>query len=444
MADKIIDEMENLNVNLVNSFNGVLDNLVEGEKYTKMPPRGPRDLATLSESEIKSKTLNESGESPNRDDNYDPKTHKNISIDVEESVVPKKIETPNSKDLDGIYLCGIDGSNQKIEKNSFYFILARASIVNFKYTTGTEPPYFYTKKKDASAVTWVDGNIFEENIIEFTNNKLQKQIKDEGVDIFDPIKEDSSRPFLVGYDHSKSDKSPSSHALGWAVKFQQALELLCLAEIDTNPNTKTICIKDGPLYSTSSSKNDSIEGLRPIIQWTNQVLICVSKRINDSKLFLETLCSFPELLEIYFPNDEISRDTILSIGTDSLLLQRILKPGHRTPLIKAVPIARQGACKKATDELHRDFMPLNCYYRGITRPQTFIRLEIPSFMYEENKELVEYAISIVAWQHELGGKAPYIQLVADDLCQLSHEKELLEKQTLAALSKKNLELAERY
>ncbi len=65
-------------------------------------------------------------------------------------------------------------------------------------------------------------------------------------------------------------------------------------------------------------------------------------------------------------------------------------------------------------------------------------------MYENNKQLVEEAIAIVAWQHELGGKAPYIQLVADDLCQLNYEKELLEKQTLAALSIKKLQLAEQY
>lgn len=436
--------MEGLNVNLVNAFDEVLNNLVEGSKYSNMPPRGPRDLATLSEAELHAKSLNENGESTNRDDNYDPLTHKNISIDIEESVLPKEIVLPDSNQLDGVNICGIDGSNQKIEKNSFYFILARAAIVNFKYTKGTEPPYFYTIKKDASAVTWVDGNIFEENILEHTNNKLQNPQNEDGVDIFDYVKDNQSKPFLVGYDHSKSDKSPSSHALGWAVKFQQALELLCLNEIDTDENKKTICIKDGPLYSTSSSKNDTVEGLRPIIQWNNQVLVCVSKRINDSKLLLETLCSFPDLLNIYFPGDEITKDTIQSIGTDSLLLQRVLKPGYRTPLIKAVPIARQGACKKASEELFRDFMPLNCYYRGKIKPQTFIRIEVPYFMYEENKELVEEAIAVVAWQHELGGKAPYVQLVADDLCQLQYEKELLEKQTLAALSKKNLDLAERY
>lgn len=439
--------MDSLNINLVNAFNGVLDNLVEGEAYVKLPPRGPRDLATLSEAEIESKKLNEFGESLARDDNYSPKnlTHIITKIDIEDSLLPKEVKIPTSDELDGITICGIDGSNQKVEKNSFYFILARAAIVNFKYTKGIEPPYFFTKKKDASAVTWIDGNIFKENVIEHTNNKLKKQKKGEkSVGIFNYIKQDNSKPFMVGYDHSSSEKSPSGHALGWAVKFQQALELLCLEEIETDASKKTICIKDGPLYSTSSAEEDSVEGMRPTIHWNNQILLCVSKRITDSKLILETLCSFKELLSIYFPGDEVSEESIYAIGTDSLLLQRILKPGHRTPLIKAIPIARQGACKKATDELHRDFMPLCCYYRGKTRPQTFIRIEIPFFMYENNKQLVEEAIAVVAWQHELGGKAPYIQLVADDLCQLNYEKELLEKQTIAALSIKNLQLAEQY
>jgi hypothetical protein len=232
--------------------------------------------------------------------------------------------------------------------------------------------------------------------------------------------------------------------LGWAVKIQQALELLCLEEIKIDQDKKTFCIKDGPIFSTSSSEDDTIEGLRPVLLWNNQILLGVSKRVSDSKLILETLCSFPELIDIYFPGDEVKKEDIESIGTDSLILQRLLKPGYRTRFVKAVPIQRQGVCRKALSELSRDFTPLHCYYRGKTRPQTFIRIEIPFFMWERNKLLVEEALSVVAWQHELGGKAPYIQLVADDLCQLNYEKELLEKQTLAALSDKNLELAEQY
>lgn len=436
--------MDNLNINLVDAFNGVLENLVEGEIYAQKPPRGPRDLASLTEAELKSRELNENGESP-KDKNYDPVVYRNIEINgIEDSLLPVEIILPNSDQLDGIIICGIDGSNQKVPKNSFYLILARAAIVNFKYSKGTEPPYFYQKKKEATAVTEIDGNIFKDGIIEHTNSKLKGENNQESINLLTHIRNDSSKPFLVRFDHTKSDKSPSSHALGWAVKLQQALELLCLEEIEIDEDKKTICIKDGPLFSTSSSEDDTIEGLRPTIRWNNQVLLGVSKRISDSKLILETICSFPELLGIFFPNDEVRREDIESVGTDSLLLQRILKPGYRTAFIKAVPIQRQGVCKKALSELSRDFTPLCCYYRGKTRPQTFIRIEIPYFMWERDKNLINEALAVVAWQHELGGKAPYIQLVADDLCQLNYEKELLEKQTMAAINFKKLELAEQY
>lgn len=436
--------MANLNINLVNAFNGVLDNLVEGDLYAKLPPRGPRDSATLSEAELRARELNDNGESF-KDPNYNPTVYRNIDINgIEDTLVPTYVKLPNSDQLDGVIICGIDGSNQKVEKNSFYLILARASIVNFKYTKGTEPPYFYQKNKDACAVTEVDGNIFKELIVEHTNTKLKNEKKEDSVKILGHIKADSSKPFLVRFDHTKNDKSPSSHALGWAVKLQQALELLCLEEIEIDQDKKTFCIKDGPIFSTSSSEDDTIDGLRPVLSWNNQVLLGVSKRINDSKLVLEAFCSFPELLDLFFPGDQVKKEDIESIGTDSLLLQRILKPGQRTRFIKAVPVQRQGVCKKALEDLSRDFTPLHCYYRGKTRPQTFIRIEIPFFMWERNKLLIEEAISVVAWQHELGGKAPYIQLVADDLCQLNYEKELLEKQTLAALNSKNLELAEQY
>lgn len=439
--------MDNTDNSLINAFDRVFESLTDGEKYRQAPPRGPReDIATLSEEELRAKLLNENGEFLIYSDENSFSTYKDIYVNIEDSVLPKEVSIPAVNELDGINICGIDGSNQKVEKNSFYLILARAAIVNFKYSKGTEPPYFYRKHKDATAITLVDGNIFTEEIALYTNNELKKENNNSGVNIFPIVKRqgENTTPFLVRYDHTKSDKSPSSHALGWAVKFQQALELLCLAEIETNEDQKTVCIKDGPLFSTSSSEQDSVEGLRPIITWTNQTLICVSKRINDSKLFVEALCRYPELRQIYFPGDNITEDTILAIGTDSLLLQRILKPGYRTPLIKAVPIARQGVCRRALETLQHDITPLHCYYRGRINPQSFIRMEIPFYMWKKNRTQVEDAIRVVAWQHELNGSIPFVQAVADDLCQLTYEKELLEKQTIAALNSKNLSLAEKY
>ncbi len=63
---------------------------------------------------------------------------------------------------------------------------------------------------------------------------------------------------------------------------------------------------------------------------------------------------------------------------------------------------------------------------------------------ERNKEAVEEAIRIVAWQHELGVTAPLVQLMADEQCQLTNEKMILEKQTLAALDRKNLNFIDTY
>ncbi len=435
--------MNDIDYSIINAFDRVLESLTDGEKYHQLPPRGPReDVAALSDEELKAKRLNENGESLAIDNNYDPVNFKNIDINIEDSMLPKEIICPTADELDGINICGINGSNQKIEKNSFFLILARAAIVNFKYSKGIEPPYFYRKHKDATAVTWVDGNIFTEEISLYTNRQLTKEKDNDGVSIFPALKGQMTcnNPFLVRYDHTKKDKSPSSHALGWAVKFQQALELLCLNEIETKEG-RTICIKNGPLFSTSSSIKDIADGLRPMITWTNQTLVCVSSKINDSKLFVESLCRFPDLRNIYFPGDEITQDTILSIGTDSLLLQRILMPGYRTPLITAVPMNRQKACSETIYALDKDITPLHCIYRGRINPQSFIRMEIPFFMWEQNKEQVEEAIRIVAWQHELNGNSPFIQTVADELSQLTYEKDLLEKQTLAMLNSKKLSLA---
>ena len=64
---------------------------------------------------------------------------------------------------------------KKLKRIRFFLILARAAIVNFKYSKGIEPPYFYRKHKDATAVTWVDGNIFTEEISLYTNRQLTKE-----------------------------------------------------------------------------------------------------------------------------------------------------------------------------------------------------------------------------------------------------------------------------
>jgi hypothetical protein len=219
--------------------------------------------------------------------------------------------------------------------------------------------------------------------------------------------------------------------LGWAVKIQQALELASISDISTEH--KTVCIKDGPLFSTSVSIRDVIDGLNPIFTWHNQILISCSKRIKDSTLLLEALLKNVSLRNFWFSGQDITDDTLNSIASDSLLLPRILRPGHRTPLMAAVPVSRQ----MVVDDQQGDprLKPLSCYYLSRHRPHTYIRLEIPIFMWERDRNLTNEAIRLVAWQHELGHSAPYVQIAADERCQLSAEKLILEKQTQAAMNK---------
>jgi len=77
--------------------------------------------------------------------------------------------------------------------------------------------------------------------------------------------------------------------------------------------------------------------------------------------------------------------------------------------------------------------PVACYYLSRNRPHTYIRLEMPIFMWERDREMANYAIKIAAWQHDLGHNAPHVMNVADRMCDISHERDILEKQTDAAL-----------
>ncbi len=62
---------------------------------------------------------------------------------------------------------------------------------------------------------------------------------------------------------------------------------------------------------------------------------------------------------------------------------------------------RQKACSETIYALDKDITPLHCIYRGRINPQSFIRMEIPFLCGNKNKEQVEEAIRIVAWQHEI-------------------------------------------
>jgi hypothetical protein len=419
---------------LVNAFSGVLKSFNTVEEYKLSPPQGPpQDLPTLSNDELKALQHTIYGEDLT---NTGYAYH---TIKLVESPALVNIPIPTLEVLKDINICGIDGSNQRVERGSFYFILTRASIVNFRYSEQGFKPYFYNRNIDASAVTWVDGNVFKDDVKLYTKTINTKN--EDGFSLLKHLRQNKTEPLLVRYDPDKVDKSPSSHALGWAVKIQQSLELLCLSDVKTTE--KTVCIKDGPLFSTSVSIIDVMEGLDPIFSWTNQILVACSKRIKDSTLLVEALIKNIDLRNYWFKDQNINDATLKSIATDSLLLPRILKPGQRTPLFAAVPVSRQ----KVVDTKmggNPQLTPLSCYYLSRHRPHTYIRMEIPQFMWENDPKAVEEAIQIVAWQHEIGHKAPLVQLAADDRCQLQYEKQILEKQTTAALSKFKLDFPEEY
>jgi hypothetical protein len=418
----------NKTTNIVTAFNGVLKSFVKGTEYKNSPPIGPpEDLAILSDEELESLKKTTFGEDLGNDYSYD-------SISIIEEPTPKKVPLPTIDDLQSINVCGIDGSNQRVERSAFYFILARAAIIEFRYSIDNQKPYFYNKLLDKNAVVWVDGNVFKEDI------KLQTIPLPPNSNILNELNKNNKLPFLVTYSPQTVDKSPGSHALGWAVKLQQALELECLKHIPTN--IETVCIKDGPLFSTSVSPQETIDGLNPIFQWKNQVLICSSKRVKDSRLLVEAIQNNIDLRNFWFPNQNITDKTIQHVSTDSILLPRILHPGFRTPLMEAVPRSRKAVVSDNGGEPR--LTPLTCYYLSRHKPYTYIRIEIPKFMWERDKNRVNKAISIVAWQHELGHKAPLVQMTADIRCQVGYEKDILEKQTLSYLYKNGLNFPENY
>ena len=418
------------NKSIVQTFNRVMDTFVSGEEYQESPPKGPpTDLPTLSVEELNSiretvhgEKLHETGYSYSH-------------IKVVEYPDPVEVKRPQLEELENLNICGIDGSNQRVEHSTFYFILARAAIVEFRYSNKNLKPYFYNKTLDASGVVWVDGNVFDESIKLHTN---YIETDSEGkANILRYLQKDRSKPYLLRHDPTKVDKSPSSHALGWAVKLQQALELDCIKQVPKD--IETLCIRDGPLFSTSVSPKDTINGLKPIFGWDDQVLIACSKRVKDSSLLVEAVQKNVHLRNHWFHNQNLSSTSLKFISTDSILLPRILKPGYRTPLMEAVPVSR-----KAVVEIEPRLMPLTCYYLSRHQPHTYIRLEIPRFMYGRDKKRIEKYIGLVCWQHEIGHRAPLVQLAADIRSQLGYEKTVLERQTISYLRRKQLNFPEDY
>ncbi len=430
--------MEKDNVNIVAALGHVLENLVEGKKYDTLPPRGPIDLLfpTVSNEELSSIEQDIYGQ----DDEDSTEAEKADRIRLVESPERKEVRLPAEDSLDGLSVIGIGGDNKRILTTSFHLMLARSAVVNFKYTKGYDKPYFYTRFRDASALMILDNNIFEDTYSIYTYNDLPKT--DDGkVPILDHLNKKIEKPFRFKYDHEKSKQAPGAQSLGLAVKFQHTLELASIADTDFNSKGLTICIKDGALFSNSSVISDITHGLSKLLSWSDskRVFLAISSKVANSRVLIKTLKKYPKLIETYFPDQHITLRVINSFGTDTLLLKKILRPGTRIPLIEYIEPTREAAIN---DPMHEGLRPLTCYYHKRSRPFNFVRLEVPKFFWEKNKALVEFAMSVAFWQHELGGDKPLVLKAADERSDLTHEKWVIEQQMKAIFDKKELDLIE--
>ncbi|HYG50691.1 MAG TPA: hypothetical protein VD905_07295 [Flavobacteriales bacterium] len=433
--------MADLNINLVNAFDGVLDNLIDGDTYKNLPPKGPIDLPSASDEELNALDQDKYGQ----DEREDFPDDDEFKIKLVETAAIKKVNLPNEDQLDGLSVIGISGDNQRILTTSFHLILSRTSLVNFKYTKGYDKPYFYNRYRNSAAITLLDNNIFDAPFRLHCDTSLVES--NDSVPILDSILKSTGKPFLFRYNHERSKKAPNSHSLGLAVKFQHTLELAALNDTEFAHNGITICLKDGAMFSNSTQLSDIRNGLRKLLSWSDkkQIYVAVSTQVSDSRVLINTLCNREDLIQEYFPDQGITTGIIKSFGTDTLLLKKILRPGYRTPLTEYIERTRLGALVNDDPNIStgvEGLKPVTCYYQRRSKPYNFIRLEIPKFMWEENKELTLFAISVAIWQHELGVTKPLVLQAAEERCNLKHDKRVIEQQLQAAFDKKNLELIE--
>ena len=274
--------------NIVNAFIGILENLVDGQKYESLPPMGPSDSdPSISDNELNSLDQDEYGEDLSKPIQIDPTNKRTLPI---EHFKYKEVVFPNEDTLDGLNVIGIGGDNKRILTTSFHLILSKATVVNFKYTKGFEKPYFYTRSRDASAILVLDNNIFEAACGIHTYNELIEKID---VPLLDYItyKNTDNKPFRFRYNHEKNKKNPNSQSLGLAVKFQHALELACIEDTDFNQNGITVSLKDGALFSNSTNLKDISNGLKKILPWKekNHFFIAASSKVSESRVLINTL-----------------------------------------------------------------------------------------------------------------------------------------------------------
>ena len=414
---------------LVNDMAQVLRTISDSKSYYQKPPIGPTDnYPVLSEEELE--LMKKTAEISSKDATY-------LSIKlVEDNLAPISVELPSESSLSNVSIWGIDGSNKALDYSAFHMLLSRASIVEFMYSLDDLEEYHDVSIIDRAGICMVDGNIFSDNIHLVGNTaKNIDRTNPSWIDII----ERSDEPIIVSFNPDTTDKKPSSHAQGWCVKIMHTLELLALSRL---PKEKSgVVIRDGPLLPVAATMKDTLRAMNNVLEWNNKKIISVSKRIQESTLFVEFLTNpqNQKHMEYYFPNQKISRTLMKKLPADYILLPKILKPGQRTPFLEAVPKNRAPITEK-----NPDLTPVSCYYMRKRAPHSIVRIEFPRLYLNQNREMLDWALSCVAWQHEIGNSVPHVQEFADRQCQLNSEIEILQNMARSELMSKGLETLEVY
>lgn len=418
---------------MLEGFSKILKTLNNSNVYSKKPPYGPPDeYPIIPDTELEKLHDSITGAAMGN-------TIYEYMRLIEDDLQPRTVRLPKPHHIAGNSIWSIDGSSKILDYTAFYMLLSRSALVEYEYSNEQKYLHHTIGLYDSSSVCVVDGNIFSEKLALF--GASTKGVRDDPEFSWIPIINKPEEPIIVSYDPHSKDKKPSMHALAWCNKFMQTLEIL--AQFKLPKDKQGVLIRDGPLLPVYASAIDLERSLGLFLNHQkNKILICSSKRISESTQFLEFLLhpNSEAALDFYFTDQNVTKTTIGKLPADYLLLQKILKPGQRTPFLEVFPTNQ-----KAILEKHPEMVPVTTYYMRKRTPNTIIRLEFPKkYLDEEFRAELDFAISCVAWQHELGVKVPHVQEFADAQCQVNAEAEILRKVTASRLVDEGLETLEVY